>query len=116
MSLTILGLSGALTHDPSAALYIDGKLVAALVVVALLVLGWLAHREENPRLPTGLAVGLVTVTALLVVVLVLRWSGWPAQRLSSCRKRRMSSSGTDSSPSVSYLGLTALTPLRWSIE
>ena len=29
MSLTILGLSGALTHDPSAALYIDGKLVAA---------------------------------------------------------------------------------------
>lgn len=29
MPLTILGLSGALTHDPSAALYIDGKLVAA---------------------------------------------------------------------------------------
>ena len=29
MSLTILGLSGALSHDPSAALYIDGKLVAA---------------------------------------------------------------------------------------
>ena len=29
MSLTVLGLSGALTHDPSAALYIDGKLVAA---------------------------------------------------------------------------------------
>ena len=29
MSLTILGLSGALTHDPSAALYIDGRLVAA---------------------------------------------------------------------------------------
>lgn len=29
MSQTILGLSGALTHDPSAALYIDGKLVAA---------------------------------------------------------------------------------------
>lgn len=29
MSLTILGLSGALTHDPSAALYIDGKLIAA---------------------------------------------------------------------------------------
>lgn len=29
MSLTILGLSGALGHDPSAALYIDGKLVAA---------------------------------------------------------------------------------------
>ena len=29
MALTILGLSGALTHDPSAALYIDGKLVAA---------------------------------------------------------------------------------------
>ena len=29
MSLTILGLSGALTHDPSAALYVDGKLVAA---------------------------------------------------------------------------------------
>ncbi|MDT3670437.1 MAG: carbamoyltransferase [Aromatoleum sp.] len=29
MALTILGLSGALTHDPSAALYIDGELVAA---------------------------------------------------------------------------------------
>ncbi len=29
MSLTVLGLSGALTHDPSAALYIDGRLVAA---------------------------------------------------------------------------------------
>jgi carbamoyltransferase len=27
--LTILGLSGAVSHDPSAALYIDGKLVAA---------------------------------------------------------------------------------------
>ena len=29
MALTLLGLSGALSHDPSAALYIDGKLVAA---------------------------------------------------------------------------------------
>jgi carbamoyltransferase len=29
MSLTVLGLSGALGHDPSAALYIDGILVAA---------------------------------------------------------------------------------------
>ena len=29
MALTLLGLSGALTHDPSAALYIDGVLVAA---------------------------------------------------------------------------------------
>ena len=29
MALTILGLSGALSHDPSAALYIDGQLVAA---------------------------------------------------------------------------------------
>ena len=29
MSNIILGLSGALTHDPSAALYINGKLVAA---------------------------------------------------------------------------------------
>ena len=30
MGLTILGLSGALSHDPSAALYIDGKLIAAV--------------------------------------------------------------------------------------
>ena len=30
MALTILGLSGAVSHDPSAALYIDGKLVAAV--------------------------------------------------------------------------------------
>jgi carbamoyltransferase len=29
LALTLLGLSGALTHDPSAALYIDGRLVAA---------------------------------------------------------------------------------------
>ena len=29
MSLTVLGLSGALDHDPSAALYVDGVLVAA---------------------------------------------------------------------------------------
>ncbi|MDR2239914.1 MAG: carbamoyltransferase [Zoogloeaceae bacterium] len=29
MALTVLGLSGALSHDPSAALYIGGKLVAA---------------------------------------------------------------------------------------
>ncbi|MCB1645148.1 MAG: carbamoyltransferase [Pseudomonadales bacterium] len=29
MSLTVLGLSGALTHDPSAAIYIDGELIAA---------------------------------------------------------------------------------------
>lgn len=29
MSLVVLGLSGALTHDPSAAIYIDGKLIAA---------------------------------------------------------------------------------------
>ncbi len=29
MALILLGLSGALSHDPSAALYIDGKLVAA---------------------------------------------------------------------------------------
>ena len=29
MPLTILGLSGSLSHDPSAALYIDGRLVAA---------------------------------------------------------------------------------------
>ena len=29
MALTILGLSGAVSHDPSAALYIDGRLVAA---------------------------------------------------------------------------------------
>ncbi len=29
MPLTVLGLSGSLGHDPSAALYIDGKLVAA---------------------------------------------------------------------------------------
>jgi carbamoyltransferase len=29
LALTILGLSGALSHDPSAAIYIDGKLIAA---------------------------------------------------------------------------------------
>ncbi len=30
MALTVLGLSGALSHDPSAALYIDGKLIVAV--------------------------------------------------------------------------------------
>ena len=29
MPLVVLGLSGALTHDPSAAIYVDGKLIAA---------------------------------------------------------------------------------------
>ena len=29
MSLAVLGLSGALTHDPSAAIYVDGELIAA---------------------------------------------------------------------------------------
>ena len=29
MTLTVLGLSGALMHDASAALYIDGRLIAA---------------------------------------------------------------------------------------
>lgn len=29
MALTVIGLSGAVSHDPSAALYIDGTLVAA---------------------------------------------------------------------------------------
>ena len=29
MSLKVLGISGALTHDPSAAIYVDGKLIAA---------------------------------------------------------------------------------------
>ena len=29
LALTVLGLSGAVSHDPSAALYVDGKLVAA---------------------------------------------------------------------------------------
>jgi carbamoyltransferase len=29
LSLVVLGLSGALTHDPSAAIYIDGELIAA---------------------------------------------------------------------------------------
>lgn len=30
MPLTVLGLSGALNHDPSAALYVDGALVVAV--------------------------------------------------------------------------------------
>ena len=47
---------------------------------------------------------------------VQRYSGWPGQLLSSWRKRLMSSSVTDGSPSVSYFGLTALTPVRCSIE
>ncbi len=42
--------------------------------------------------------------------------GMARQRLSSWRKRLMSSSVTESSPRVSYFGLTALTPVRWSIE
>ena len=31
MSLNVLGLSGALSHDPSAALYVDGTLVLSLI-------------------------------------------------------------------------------------
>jgi hypothetical protein len=47
---------------------------------------------------------------------VQRYSGWPGHRLSSWRKRLMSSRGTESSPSVSYFGLTAFTPARCSSE
>ena len=47
---------------------------------------------------------------------VQRYSGWPAHLLSSCRNRLMSSSVTDDCPSVSYFGLTALTPVRCSSE
>jgi hypothetical protein len=46
---------------------------------------------------------------------VQRYSGWPGHLLSSWRKRLMSSSDTDSSPSTSYLGFTALTPVKWSM-
>lgn len=44
---------------------------------------------------------------------VHRYSGWPAHFESSWRKLRMSSNVTAGSPSVSYCGLTALTPVRW---
>src|SRR5437899_8489538 len=47
---------------------------------------------------------------------VQRYSGWPGHLLSSWRKRSMPSSFTESSPKVSYLGFTAFTPVKWSIE
>ena len=47
---------------------------------------------------------------------VQRYSGWPGHLESSWRNFLRSSSGTASSPSVSYCGLTDLTPARCSME
>jgi len=47
LALTLLGLSGALTHDPSAALYIDGKLVAAAEELGKLALCLQTLAEGN---------------------------------------------------------------------
>ena len=47
---------------------------------------------------------------------VHRYSGWPGQRLPSCRKFFRSSSDTAKSPSTSYFGFTALTRARCSNE
>src|SRR5215470_6140155 len=47
---------------------------------------------------------------------VHRYSGCPGHLLSSCRKCLMSSSVTDKCPRVSYLGLTAFTPVKCNME
>ena len=47
---------------------------------------------------------------------VQRYSGCPGHLLSSWRNLLMSSRVTESSPSVSYFGFTALTPARCSSE
>ena len=45
-----------------------------------------------------------------------RYSGWPGALLSSWRKRRMSSSVTEGSPSRSYSPFTARVRVRWSSD
>ncbi len=67
-------------------------------------------------MPTLVATPLPSGPVVASTPLVQRYSGWPGQRLSSCRKRLIASSGTDGSPSVSYSLLTAFTPVRCSSE
>ena len=52
VALTILGLSGALSHDPSAALYIDGKLIAAAEEERFV-------RDKHAKKPHALRVGQI---------------------------------------------------------
>ncbi len=67
-------------------------------------------------MPTLVAMPCPSGPVVVSMPEVQRYSGWPGQRLSSWRKLLMSSSETDSWPGISYLALTALTPVRWSIE
>ena len=47
---------------------------------------------------------------------VMRYSGWPGVRLSSCRKDLMSSSETAGASSTRPSRSTWRTPVRWSTE
>src|SRR5262249_2877164 len=49
-------------------------------------------------MPTLVATPLPSGPVVLSTPLVQRYSGWPGQRLSSCRKRLIASSGTDGCP------------------
>ena len=51
-------------------------------------------------MPTDVATPCPSGPVVVSTPDVQRYSGWPGQRESSCRKRLMSSSGTDSSPSA----------------
>src|SRR4051812_17552581 len=67
-------------------------------------------------MPTLLASPWPSGPVVVSTPLVQRYSGWPGQRLPSCRKRLTASSGTDGSPRASYSLLTAFTPVRCSSE
>jgi hypothetical protein len=67
-------------------------------------------------MPTLVAMPCPSGPVVVSMPEVQRYSGWPGQRLSSWRKFLMSSSSTEGLPVVSYFALTALTPVRCSIE
>ena len=79
-------------------------------------LKWAASQRPAIAMPTLLASPWPSGPVVVSTPVVQRYSGWPGHLLSSWRKCLMSSSGTDGSPSVSYFGLTALTPVRCSSE
>src|SRR5262249_25628369 len=71
-----------------------------------------AIRRPASAIPTLVAIPWPSGPVVVSTPLVQRYSGCPGQRLSSCRNRRIASSGTDGSPRASYSLLTAFTPVR----
>ena len=71
---------------------------------------------EAMAMPTLVAYPVPSGPVVHSTPAVHRYSGCPGHFESSWRNRLMSSRLTDGSPSVSYFGLTAFTPVRCSSE